>query len=188
MKFDNQEKAIVKELVKDPKISDNQIAIKTNIPVKSVNRKRKKLEKANVLNYYVSVNNGVNGTGVFGSKKMYIISFKYGISREMFLDAFPNMQLENVNKHIDQVMSSEIDGRFAIIIMIESRVENDIIEIFNVEIVNKINTRFGECAIHKTQVFPIDSFLRVHHNYMPNSNIKEGKIKKDWDDENIFVG
>ena len=42
--LDDQEKLIVRELIKDPRISDNQISTNTNIPLKSVNRKRKRME------------------------------------------------------------------------------------------------------------------------------------------------
>ena len=35
MGLDESEKLILKEIVKDPKISDNQIALKTKIPVKT---------------------------------------------------------------------------------------------------------------------------------------------------------
>ena len=41
--LDKKEKLIIKELVKNPRISDNQIAKNTGLAVKSVNRKRKKL-------------------------------------------------------------------------------------------------------------------------------------------------
>ena len=27
----------------------------------------------------------------------------------------------------------------------------------------------------------------VHHNYLPHVNIENGRIKKDWPDEYIFV-
>ena len=50
--LDEQERRIVRELIKDPRISDNQIAKNTRVPVMTVNRKRKLLEEKGLLNYY----------------------------------------------------------------------------------------------------------------------------------------
>ena len=41
IKLDEKEQKIVKELIKNPRISDTQIAKNTNIPVMTINRKRK---------------------------------------------------------------------------------------------------------------------------------------------------
>ncbi|MBR9676462.1 winged helix-turn-helix transcriptional regulator [Candidatus Woesearchaeota archaeon] len=186
--FDAQEKKIIKELVRDPRLSDNQIAIRTKIPVKTVNRKRKKLEEKGIINYYVGIDNSETGSGVFGARRFYVVTFRYGISRCMFLEKFPNMGLEHVeSKHVEILMSGEHDGRFALILLVESRVWNDIIEIFNIEIVGRIKHHFGHDAIHDTIVIPVDNYLRVHHNYLPGINMKNGKIKKDWPDNKIFI-
>jgi len=94
--LDNQEKSILKELVKDPRISDNQIALKTGIPVKSVNRKRKNLESERILSYHTRIDNNTEGTGIFGARRMYTILFDYGISRQMLLNKFPEFGFESV--------------------------------------------------------------------------------------------
>jgi DNA-binding Lrp family transcriptional regulator len=60
-KIDDVEKQIIKELVIDPKISDNKISKNTNIPLKTVNRKRKKLEENNYINYMLNINHGEKG-------------------------------------------------------------------------------------------------------------------------------
>ncbi|PLW80124.1 hypothetical protein C0585_04380 [Candidatus Woesearchaeota archaeon] len=188
MKFDDSEKLIVKEIIKDPRISDNQIAIKTGIPVKTVNRKRKALEEKEVINYYAQVDHEKGGSEIFKSKRMYIVLFKYGVSREMFTKKFPDMTNTHwESKHVKEMILGEYNGRVAIFMMIESGNENDIIEIFNVEIMGKFRTYFGHDAVHDTLVFPINNCLKLHHNYIPTLNMKQGKMKQDYPDSNIFV-
>ena len=50
--LDEQEKSIVKALIRDPRLSDNQISKVTKVPVMSVNRKRKKLDR--IMNMFLS--------------------------------------------------------------------------------------------------------------------------------------
>ena len=56
MEFDEQEKLIIKALIKDPRMSDNNIGKLTKVPIRTVSRKRKKLEQENKICYYVSTN------------------------------------------------------------------------------------------------------------------------------------
>ena len=56
MEFDEQEQLIIKALIKDPRMSDNNIGKLTKVPIRTVSRKRKKLEQESKINYYVSVN------------------------------------------------------------------------------------------------------------------------------------
>ena len=56
--LDEQEIKIVRELIKDPRLSDNKPAKKTGIPVMTVNRKRKRLGAEKLLRYYVSLDKG----------------------------------------------------------------------------------------------------------------------------------
>ena len=80
------EKKIVRELVKNPRISDNQLSKNTQIPVMTVNRKRKSLERDGYLRYFTSLDTGEHGTGKYKAKQMYIIKFKIGITRQDFID------------------------------------------------------------------------------------------------------
>lgn len=187
-KFDEQEKLLLKELVKNPRISDNQIAINTKIPVKTINRKRKKLENKDILRYATYINYGEDGTNKFGACRFYIITFKYGISKTMFDQRLSEFGTNNIEiKHINSIFTGEINGRFALIMLLKSRVENDIIEIFNIDIVSKLKTVFGEDAIHNTNVIPINDFIKIHHNYFYKKNIKDGIIKKSWPESHIYV-
>jgi len=57
IKLDDKEVLIVKELIKNPRSSDNGISKITKIPVKTVNRKRKGLESRNLISYYTYLHN-----------------------------------------------------------------------------------------------------------------------------------
>ena len=81
-KLDKFEKTIIKELIKNPRISDNRISQNTEIPSRTVNRKRKKLEDLELLNYYTELNTGINGLNSLPSRHLYLIKFKLGITQE----------------------------------------------------------------------------------------------------------
>ena len=90
-------------------------------------------------------------------------------------------------KHIAECSLGERDGHAIIAMIIESRLESDIIEIFNAELVPKFKRFFGEDAIFKTEAIILNIPIVMLHNYMPLTNIVYGKIKEDWPDDLIFV-
>ena len=71
--LDEHEVKIIRELIRNPRISDNKISKRTKIPVMTVNRKRKRLEEQKLLRYYTSINKGEFGLKIFGAKALYII-------------------------------------------------------------------------------------------------------------------
>jgi len=188
VEIDQQEHFIIKELIKNPRISDNQISKNTSVPVKTVNRKRKILEKKGLLYYFTYLNNGPHGTGVFTAKQLYIITFKLGITRKQILDMIKKEQPTKIElKHIAECSLGERDGHAIIAMVIESRLESDIIEIFNAELVPKFKRFFGEDAVVKTEALTLNIPLKILHNYMPLTNMAHGKIKENWSEDLIFV-
>jgi len=186
--LDKYDAAIVRELIIDPKLSDNQISKRSKIPVKTVNRKRKLLEQNGLINYYVSVNNGPKGTSELNASVMYLISFKFGIFRKQFLDIYQSaLPLARYSKHIDFKLLGESDGHLMLVIYIKSRTHEDLIEIFNADIVDKLRKHLGADCIDSVKSIPISSELSVHHNYDPIVNMRKGKIDPDWSKELIFV-
>ena len=188
-KLDNQEKLIVRELIRDPRISDNQIAIKTNVPLKTVNRKRKLLEEKNILNYYTHLDISPSGTGTFSSRMMFVIVLKNGITRKALMDKINYSQRENsfFAKHMFMSFIGDYEGNVAIISIVESHKHQDIIEIYNAEIVNELESFFGPGCILKNTTIPIMLNHRLFRNYVPLKNMKNGKIMKEWPDDHIFV-
>ncbi len=172
--IDKQEEIIVKELIKNPRISDNQISKNTGVPVKTVNRKRKKLEKEGLLYYFAYLNNGPH--------------VKLGITRKQIEEMMKKEEPTKTElKHIAESYLGDRDGNVIIVMIIESRRESDIIEIFNAELVPKFKRYFGNDAIIKTEALTLNIPTVMLRNYMPLVNIMHGKVKEDWPDELIFV-
>jgi len=186
--LDEQEKLVVKELIRDPRISDNQISINTKVPLKTVNRKRKLLEKENLLFYFAYLNNWKDGTASFNARGTYILVFKEGITKKHFLDTvFKTQSQFSFHKHILNSYLGESNGGLALILVIESRENEDLLDIFNTGVVSNIKRLFGENAIKETFTFNTTNLLNILHNYVPYVNMLEGKIKKEWPDNLIFV-
>ncbi len=188
--LDDHEMAIVRELIKNPRLSDNKIAKKTGISLRTVNRKRKLLEDKGYLYYFAHLNNWTGGLEVFSSRKQYTIVLKEGITVKGALGHLPHLSsvLDRLSKHIYTSDIAEYQGHVCFIFTIESRVESDIIEIFNAEIVPAITDKFGHDAIKQVMTFDIRQPLRLLHNYIPiHGNMARGKLKQEWPSSSIFV-
>jgi len=84
--LDEQERMIVRALVRDSRLSDNQIGKLTGVPTPTVRRKRKRLEAAGLLNYYCALDMQETGTGYFGARHLYVIKFRIGITLKQIVD------------------------------------------------------------------------------------------------------
>ncbi len=183
--IDDVDVKIIKELIKNPRISDNKISQITKVPVKTVNRKRKKLEQDLLLNYFTSVN--YKEAGVFGATHLYIITFSEGVTKENLVN-FMNTFDYNLHfvKHINSCYIGEKQGNSTLILLLESRRDEDIVEIFNADIVPRLRVKFGN-SIKEVEVFRINKKISLHHNYILSRNVKFGKLDKNWPDKLLFV-
>jgi DNA-binding Lrp family transcriptional regulator len=188
-KLDEQEKLIVREIIKDPKISDNQIAIRTNVPLNTVNRKRRALEEKNLLNYFCYLDNSVSGTGTFKSRMLAIIVLKDGITRKHLMEKIiaSERSLKFFPKHVLFTALGEYDANLAVISVIESHKHEDFTEIYNAEFVPELESFFGPGCIKDCVTVPLTIPIRLFRNYLPGKNIKNGIIKEDWPHEFLFV-
>ncbi len=185
--LDQQEKEIIRQLVRDPRLSDNQVSKNTQIPLKTVNRKRKALESQGLLSYFAYLNSGPDGTGLFGARQLLIITFRSGISRQKLIDVL-KQQIKPIGvKHMLEMYLGEADGRNAVVVVLESRLASDFVEILNVEIVPLFKAALGEGCIHDTRTIGLGSQLAALHNYLPLTNMERGRIKEGWPNELIFV-
>jgi DNA-binding Lrp family transcriptional regulator len=182
------EKKIVIELVKNPRASDNFISKITKVPLKTVNRKRKELETKGFLNYYAYLDNFF-GTKLFTSRQMFLIKFKHGITRDYFIKKFSERFDKLLNnpiifKHVFETHLGEQNGCLVLVCVLESFSKNDLIEIFNAEIVRLITEALGPDSISQTEVIDLTMDLSLLHNYSCH-NMKNGYLKKIPD--KIFV-
>jgi len=182
--IDCHEDLILKELIRDPRLSDNQLARNTKIPVTTVNRKRKRLEEEGILSYFAYVSSGWNKV-----RQLYILKFKEGITIKDYLDkakASKTFRADNARYHVDSYVG-EKDGHFALTMILEADSSAELVELFNGHVVKGIRARHGDDCIAEIFTTKIIHPLRLHHNYLPLFNMDHGKISNAWDASWIHV-
>lgn len=188
-KLDDQEFAIVRELVRNPRISDNKLSKRTGIPVMSVNRKRKNLEKRGLIKYYTQLDTGKEGTGTFSVRRLYIIKFKIGISNADFISLIKSDKRVRgfYPKFVEYAFIGEKDGHTTLILIVGAEDNKHLVDLFNGKIITNLKNRHGEDAIVEVISTSITYPLRLHHNYLPLINMEQGILKDTWNDQWIFV-
>ncbi|MBN1156837.1 Lrp/AsnC family transcriptional regulator [Candidatus Woesearchaeota archaeon] len=188
-KLDAQEEKIVKALIRDPRMSDNQIGKKTGVPIRTVSRKRARLEKEGIISYFVNLNMGHNGTGHFGARHLHIIKFRLGITKSQIIREI--MEEKNVKtcfrEHIYESHIAEVDGHVALVMIIEGKSDDDIVENFNKFVVPSLRKNHGADCILEISTIRLSDPIRIFHNYVPMLNMKNGKISAEWRDDFMFV-
>jgi DNA-binding Lrp family transcriptional regulator len=183
------ERIIVRELIKNPRISDNQIGKNTGVPVMTVNRKRKELERRGWLKYFVSFDTGEFGTGTFKAKQLYIIKFKTGLTREDYIEKVEkDKRVQQFNtSYISLSYLGEKDGTLALVMILDAETDSLLVDEFNGKVLPHLKDKLGQDCIREIITTKISNTLRRHHNYMPEINMENGMMKKDWPDDWIFV-
>jgi len=188
--LDPQEEKIVKALIKDPRSSDNKIGKETRVPIRTVSRKRRRLEEEGLIQYFTNLSMDVDGTGRFGARHLYIIKFKIGVTREKIFNEIrhePNVKTiftELIwNSHL-----AEVDGHIALAMLIEGRNDAEIVESVQSRIIPSLRKNHGKDSIVGLSTIRLHEPIRLFHNYLPSVNMKNGKMAKDWPEHAIFVG
>lgn len=187
--IDDKDRAILRRLVRDPTISDNQIAKLAGMPVKTVNRRRKALEDNEIVSYHLNVNMGKVGTGRFLARHLYIIEFKLGFPQSRLITEIkeePNVRTIFTD-HIYESHVAEVDGHTALIMLVEGRSDEEINEAFNSKIIPSLKKNHGEDAITDVKTIRLGEPIRIFHNYILMVNMEKGKIKEEWSNNAIFV-
>jgi DNA-binding Lrp family transcriptional regulator len=188
--LDDQEKLIVRALIRDPRLSDNQIGKLTSVPTPSVRRKRKKLEEAGLLSYFAALDMQESGTGTFGARHLYVIKFRIGITVKQLVDEIKNEP--NVRTiFTDLIYEShiaEIEGRVALVMIIEGKNAADIVENVQGNIVPSLRKNHGPDSIEEISTIRLLNPVRIFHNYVPLVNMRQGVLNSDWPKDAVFVG
>ncbi len=187
--LEDTERTIIRELIKNPRVSDNQIAKNTKVPVMTVNRKRKHLESEGLLRYFTSVDTGEHGTGKYKAKQLYIIKFKLGITRKQFIDEVENDRttLRFSACYISLSYLGEKDGHLTYMCIMDAETESKLMDEFNGKLIPQLKSKFGDDCVREIITMRITNTLRRHHNYIPSVNMEKGVIKKDWPSEYLFI-
>ncbi|MFH1064427.1 MAG: winged helix-turn-helix domain-containing protein [Candidatus Woesearchaeota archaeon] len=187
--LDAQEVKIVRELIRNSRVSDNQISKNTKIPVMTVNRKRKRLEESGLIHYNTYLRVGDDGLGLYHARQLYILKFRSGITTAEFIEYFksnPKRRAFN-SQFVIHGYLGEKDGQLALMLINEAHTETELVEDFNGILIPQLKKQFGDDCIDRIDTVNLSLPLRTHHNYMPLINMENGKIKDTWPDEYIFV-
>lgn len=188
--LDEQEKKIVRALIRDPRQSDYQIGKHTGVPAPTVRRKRMKLEQEGLLSYYVALDMQETGTGTFGARHLYIIKFRIGVTVKQIADEIksePNIR-SIFTDLIYESHIAEIEGRVALVMIIGGKNDADIVENVQGKIVPSLRKNHGPESIEEISTVRLLSPIRIFHNYLPPVNMRHGLLRSDWPDDAIFVG
>lgn len=179
---------IVRELIRNPRVSDNRISRRTGIPVRTVNRKRKRMEELELISYYTQLDMGTNGTGRFPSRHLYLITFKLGITQETLIrEIHEERNVRTVfTELIYESHIAEIDGHTALVMIIEGKTDDEINAGFNSRIVPSLQKNHGRDSIVNVSTIRLGPSIRLFHNYIPMVNMKKGFLKDSWRNEAIF--
>lgn len=187
--LDAQELKIVRALVRDPRLSDNKLGEQNRIPVRTVSRKRARMEQDQLLRYFTELDMGESGTGHFQCRHMYIIRFEVDVRLSRFLEEI-NREPKVVTVFTRSVYEShvaEIDGRVALVMIIDGVSDADIVERFQEEILPALKSNHGKKAIEDVSTFRLLSKVRMLRNYIPDVNMDNGRISDSWHSDAIFV-
>lgn len=189
-KLDKQEQQILRALTRNPRHSDNKVATLTGVPVRTVSRKRARLEKEGILSYRAVVEMQPAGTGRFNTQHMAIIKFQLGITHSQIVGEIrsePNVTTV-FSELIRDSNIAEIDGHTAIIMVLEGESDRDVAENLQGKIIPSLRKNHGENSIAELRTIRLLDPIRREHNYLPVVNVQNGKLRDDWPEEAIFVG
>src|ERR1043165_814027 len=118
--LDEQERLIVRHLVRDPRESDNGIGEATGVNVRTVGRKRQRLQQYGVLSYFTHVDLSARGTGQFNARHLYVIKFRIGITYKQLLEDIQREPFvrSSFTEIIFESHIAEIDGELAMLLLI----------------------------------------------------------------------
>ena len=188
--LDEQDRAIVRALIRNPRCSDRKISTLTGVNVKTVTRKRGRLEREGILKYYTAVEMQANGTARFATQHMIIIKFELGVTRGQVIEEIrsePNVA--NVfSELIRDSFIAEIDGHIGLVMVLEGESDSDIAYNLQGKIIPSIKKNHGENSIVELRTIRLLGTIRREHNYLPLVNMADATLDEDWPNEAIFVG
>jgi DNA-binding Lrp family transcriptional regulator len=187
--LDQQEKAIVRRLIRDPRESDNGVGELTGVNVRTVSRKRQRLEQEGILAYFTNVDLSVNGAEQFNARHLYIIKFSVGITYKQLVDEIRMEPSRTVfTERVYESNIAEIDGKVALLLYVDGDSDVDIVQRMHEDFIPRLLENHGKDSIEEISTIRLLSPVRVMRNYLPLANMRNGLLLPDWPDEAICVG
>ena len=187
--LDQQEKAIVRQLIRDPRESDNGIGETTGVNVRTVSRKRLRLEQEGILSYYTNVDLCSDGAKQFNARHLYIIKFRVGVTYTQLIDEVRQSGDQTVfAESIFESHIAEIDGKVALLLFVDGDSDLDIVRRIHEELIPILLKNHGEDSIEAVSTLRLLAPVRIMRNYQPLVNMNGGYLLPDWPSESIYVG
>src|ERR1700712_1076350 len=151
--LDEQERLIVRHLIRDPRESDNGIGEATGVNVRTVGRKRQRLEQAGVLSYFTHLDLSSSGTGEYNTRHLYIIKFRIGVTyRQLLEDIKREPFVRSIfTEIIFESHIAEIDGKLAMLLFIDGASDTDIVQTVQGQLIPSLRKNHGPDSIVATQ-------------------------------------
>lgn len=188
--LDDQERLIVRHLIRDPRESDNGIGEATGVNVRTVGRKRQRLEQAGVLSYFTHLDLSSSGTGQFNTRHLYVIKFRIGVTQRQLLEDI--QQEPSVRSIFTEVIYeshiAEMDGQLAMLLFIDGASDADIVQTVHERLIPSLERNHGKGSVEKVSTMRMLAPVRLMRNYILPVNMDQGYIRKDWPQEAIYVG
>ena len=189
--LDDQERAILRALIRNPRAPDNRIATTTGVPVRTVRRKRTRLESEGLLRYYAAIDRErgqANGVGT--TQHMVIIKFRLGVTRAQIEEEIRNEpNVANVfSELIRDSYLAETDGHIALVMIVEGASDSDVADSLQGKILPSLQNNHGEDSIQEVRTMRVLGLIRREHNYLPRVNMADAFLAPDWPDEAIYLG
>jgi DNA-binding Lrp family transcriptional regulator len=187
--LDQQEKAIVRQLIRDPRESDNGIGEITGVNVRTVSRKRLRLEQEGILSYYTNVDLCSDGAKQFNARHLYIIKFRVGVTYTQLIDEVRQSGDQTVfAESIFESHIAEIDGKVALLLFVDGDSDLDIVRRIHEELIPILLKNHGDDSIEAVSTLRLLAPVRIMRNYQPLVNMNGGYLMADWPTEAIYVG
>lgn len=188
--LDEQEKAIVRQLIRDPRESDNGIGELTGVNVRTVSRKRLRLEQEGLLAYFTNVDLSADGAKQYNARHLYIIKFRVGVTYNQLVEEIrlDSSQQSIFTETIFESHIAEIDGKVALLLFVDGNSDLDIVQRTHEELIPGLLKNHGEDSIEEISTIRLLSPVRVMRNYVPLVNMVNGYLRSDWPNDSIYVG
>jgi len=187
--LDQQEKAIVRQLIRDPRESDNGIGETTGVNVRTVSRKRLRLEQEGILSYYTNVDLCSDGAKQFNARHLYVIKFRVGVTYTQLIDEVRQSGDQMIfAESIFESHIAEIDGKVALLLFVDGDSDLDIVRRIHEELIPILLKNHGEDSIEAVSTLRLLAPVRIMRNYQPLVNMNGGYLLPDWPSESIYVG
>lgn len=176
--------------MRDPRESDNGIGEATGVNVRTVGRKRQRMEQEGILSYHTHLDLTATGTAQFNARHLYVIKFRIGITPQGVLaDIKSEPRVRSIfTETIFESHVAEIDGHVALLLFIDGVSDADIVQTVQDKLIPSLLQNHGANSIDEVSTIRVLAPVRVMRNYVLPVNMESGYIRKDWPDEAIYVG